>query len=204
MKYIPVLLLLTLSFASQADYIQFGSQDYPVNRPFCGDCNQSLRDQILIPSDSLGGAMEISSIAFLTETGSVASFSRFVIHMGITDMTELSETFENNWMTGTKTSVYDHTDVTFNSPGVNQWMVIDLDTPFWYNGEDNLVMEFSWPSGSDVVMIWAWITEGGSSLFAGWEEPTGDLMQECLVMRLEGTLSLTADTFGAIKATLGK
>lgn len=202
MRTLTAVLLLT--FISQADYMQFGSPVYPVNRPFCGDCNQSLRDQILVPSDSLGSAMVVNSIAFLIESGETVSFDQFVIHMGITELDELTDTFENNWMPGTRQKVYDHSNVTYNSPGSGEWMAIDLDTPFWYNGEDNLVMEFSWPQGTEVLMIWAWIPDGNNSLYAGWGEPTGNLIQECLMMRLEGTLSLSPGTFGGIKATLGR
>ncbi|HOP27014.1 MAG TPA: hypothetical protein PLM22_10325 [Candidatus Sabulitectum sp.] len=196
-------ILAVLAIAAAGEYIEVGSLDYPVNRPFCGDCNQSLRQQVLVPADSMGTAMDIDAVAFLVSEGETVSFDRFTIHMGITGQSSLSEGFESNWMPGTKTLVYDHEFVTYTSPGVGQWMEIALDTPFWYNGEDNLLVEFGWPGGTEVIMIWAWVAPDNYTCYAGWEEPQGNLLLESLVLRFSGALELYADTFAGIKSTLG-
>ena len=196
-------ILAALAAVSAGEYIEVGSLEYPVNRPFCGDCNQSLRQQVLVPADSLGTAIDIEAIGFMVSEGEAVSFDRFTIHMGITGQSSLSEGFESNWITGTKTLVYDHDFVTYTSPGPNQWMEIPLDTVFWYNGEDNLLIEFGWPGGTEVIMIWAWVAPENYTCYAGWEEPQGNLLLESLVLRLSGALELSPDTFAGIKSTLG-
>ena len=163
----------------------------------------SLRYQLVAYSDELGSAIEIESLSFQINSGSRVNLGTLEIYLGHTDLAELGEEFEANYIAGTKTLVYDHSPEQLNAGAPGEWLTIQLDQSFWYNGTDNLVIEIDWPSGDNAIYVWGWIDNVNRSLAGTYENATGNLSWESLLMRLNGTLSLEPVTFGAIKATLG-
>ena len=91
--------------------------------------------QQLYTSDELNGSHTIYSVSFYCQSQS--EFSRSVkIYMGHTETDEFTE--GNQWVPASQlTLVYDgQIEVT----SMIDWLLIPLDTPFEYNGTDNLVL----------------------------------------------------------------
>ena len=84
-------------------------------------------------------------------------------------------------------------------------MTIELEESFWYNGSDNLLIEFDWPGGENAIYVWGWVdNDVNRSLNGEYGNSTGEQSWESLLLRFNGTLSLEPATFGSIKATLGR
>jgi hypothetical protein len=154
-------------------------------------------------SEELGSAIEIESLSFQVFSGSKVHLGGLQIYLGLTNLTELGKNFEANYTSGTKTLVYNHGDMWLNAGSPGEWFTIDLDNSYWYNGTDNLIIEFGWPSGDEAIYVWGWTGDVNRSVYGLYGETTGSVSKESILMRLNGTLALEAATFGAIKATLG-
>lgn len=156
-------------------------------------------------SDSLDSAIEVNSISFLVASGDRVMLDHLDIFMGYSELDDLGMNFDDNYVPGSKTLVFEDDNLIIDSPGSGQWLTLDLDVPFWYSGQQNLVLEFRWPGGSQEIDIWGWYPTANHTVFApDWQASQGTPMMESLLFRLNGTLALEANTFGAIKATLGR
>ena len=135
-----------------------------------------------------------------TSTGSAsASFNNFEIYLGHAASDELGTTFEDNYITGTKVLVYENTSVTLTA-NPEEWVTLNLDTPFDYNGTDNLIMEILWSGGSGTFYTYKWQTGANRCLTAPNPAlPTGSLTTQMCQLRLELPLALENMTFAAIK-----
>ena len=91
----------------------------------------------------------LSSMAFYAASGS-GNFGNMSIFLAHTSATNLSTTFANNYSGNHPTEVFFSASLPLNStpPG---WKPIILDTPFAYNGTDNLLIEIRW-SGSATTL----------------------------------------------------
>ncbi len=154
-------------------------------------------------SEELGSAIEIESISLKVASGTKVHLDALQIYLGHTDRIELEEEFEGNYIGGTKTLVYDHSDLWLYAGAPGEWFTIQLDESFWYNGSDNLIIEFDWPGGENAIYVWGWISDVNRSLYGEYGNPVGTQTWESLLVRLNGSLSLEPTTFGAIKSTLG-
>jgi len=154
-------------------------------------------------SDELGSAIEIRSLSFQIFSGAKVHLDGLQIYLGLTEAAELGKEFDSNYISGTKTLVYDHNDLWLNAGSPGEWFTIDLDNSFWYNGSDNLIIEFRWPGGDESIYVWGWTDDVNRSVYGLYGDTTGTASHESILMRLNGTLALDASTFGAIKATLG-
>ncbi len=147
----------------------------------------------------IGSAILIESISFepVDPTSSVF-FNEFTIYLGPCSSDELGTDFEANYLPGIKTEVFNRTDWTLDaSPG---WFTIEFDTPYWYSGSGNLIIDFEWPDGEHEIYNFNWDTGSNRALYADYGEPTGTNMTDIPHMLLNGTLALDQNTFGAIKA----
>lgn len=90
--------------------------------------------------------------------------------------------------------------------GTDEWFVIDLDTPFAYNGQDNLILEVVWESGSGSVHNFFFDTPGTPMRLksAEPEAATGFLSSSRCQFMLLSTQQLETSTFGSIKVILGE
>lgn len=135
---------------------------------------------------------------------SAAAFPGFELHMGLCPDDYLGTDFLDNYIPGTRTLVYssDVLEVT-GSPG--SWYAIDLQTPFWYDGQENLLIELCWTGATGSFHTFAWNSPGvPRSLKAPTPDgATGFLSSMMSEIMLEGTAGLTPSTFARVKILAG-
>ena len=181
--------------------IDIGSDEIPKNVPFCGSCAPSLRYQTLYLEGEIGDAIEIQSISLMRtpQGGSYVTLDTLAIYMGYSSGAELGTNFDNNYSAGSVQLVFWEKDCTITAPDPNEWFQIDLETPFFYNGTGNLIIEYAWPSGRDAVYNYNWTGTVARGLAGSWGAATGYTEQDCPHILLTGTLSLQSETFAEIK-----
>lgn len=147
----------------------------------------------------INSAMTISDIAFRHATGTSVVFDQFTVYMGSAAGGSLGNNFDGNY-SGSKITVYDHANASFAPSG--EWITVPLDTPYFYNGTGNLIIEIAWPHGDLELYTDYWSTPGvNRTLTSSYGSPTGDAFDFCPNLLLSGTMSLAPMTFGAIKAS---
>jgi hypothetical protein len=201
-----LMILLAYALAISAADIEIGFDELPSNNPFCGDCAASMRYQTLYLEEELGQAITIESISLRRTPQSGASsvtLDTLAIYIGYSSVPSLGNNFDGNYQAGTRSLVFWEEDVTVSAPLPDEWFQIDLEDPFFYNGTGNLIIEYSWPSGSGAVYNWNWSDDIERSLTGEWEAVTGFTTQDCPHILLSGDLSLHGSTFGEVKAILG-
>jgi hypothetical protein len=161
--------------------------------------------QVVVLSSEIGDAMEIESISFnrFPSPDDRANFNDMVIHMGLCDSDELTAVFADNYVSGTKTEVMSASSYMTESVAVGEWYTFDLDTPYWYNGQDNLLIEVEWSSGSGSLYSWSWDTGSDRKIYGDYgstSAPSQNIGGNVPTMQLDGTLSLDQSTFGRIKS----
>ncbi|MCP4646685.1 MAG: hypothetical protein GY852_02975 [bacterium] len=116
----------------------------------------------------------------------------------------LGTNFQNNYIDGTRTLVKHSNNITV-AEGGDEWFMIDLDTPFFYDGEGSLVLEVAWNSGSGSVHNYFFDTPGSPMRLKSAEPyaETGFLSSLRCQFMLEGTQQLDGETFAAVKLILG-
>ncbi len=132
---------------------------------------------------------------------STGTYNNFKLYMGLASADVLSDTFADNYIEGTRTLVY-QTSSQVMSAGTDEWMTITLDTPYWYNGTDNLVFELEWQGGANMFYTYMWSTGTSRGLMNKTDitSPTGTLNTTMSELRFDGTMDLDTATFGGIKA----
>ena len=135
---------------------------------------------------------------------SVATFPGFELYVGLCDQDYLGTEFDDNFIPGSKTLVFSADPLAVSGePG--DWFTIDLDSPYWYNGQDNLLIELSWNGGTGSFHTYMWNSPGvPRSLKAPTPDgPTGFLSSTMSELMLDGVEGLPEATFGHIKVVLG-
>jgi hypothetical protein len=125
----------------------------------------------------------------------------FQIYLGLCASDQLGTAFDDNFVPGTKTLVYSRSAAAFYAAPW-EWIDIPLDAPYWYNGQDNLLMEINWSSGygsTDHFLTWHWDAGPNRTLYGDYGTSTGTLGNLVDFMMLTGTLGLEQSTFGGIK-----
>ena len=199
-----MVLLLPLAVAlAPAETITIGSPDMPSGDPFCGDCALSLHFQVLYLEEEISTPLLIEQLGWLRTPGGSgsASFTNFTIHMGYCSTDELGEGFFQNYDPGTRILVFERSDYTISGE-VDEWIVEDLDTPFWYDGTGNLIIEYEWETGGGSGYIYAWDPGTYRALTGGYGSSSGSLLTIAHYQQLIGSLGLEPTSFGAIKASL--
>jgi len=142
---------------------------------------------------------EIGMIRFLTGNDKV-HLQGFEIYMGHCASDELGIDFEQNYISGSKQLVYSMADGWIQANGVEEWFYLELDTPFLYNGTDNLLIDFIWTWGDEDIYVYAWESGSNRTLMGSASGATGNTETIVLHMSLEGSLELESSTFAQIKA----
>jgi len=160
---------------------------------------------VVVLASEIGDAIEINSFSWFRGVGgeSQGSYYDLKIYMGLCSSDQLGMTYDDNYISGSKTLVL--SSAFFTTPTVNpmDWFEITLDTPFWYNGVDNLIIEIEWSSapGDDALYTMHWDGGANRCLFGRYGSATALYPKiEVPYLRLNGTLSLSNSTFGRIKA----
>jgi hypothetical protein len=158
--------------------------------------------------EEIGDAMEISTIGCQRYSpGETVEgiFYDFSIYFALSDQGVVGPAFDENYIEGTRICVFSRDTLTIsNSP--NEWVDFNLDTPFWYSGTDNLIVEFLWSSAEtedSCMYSWHWNTGVIRSISGEYGSPTGTMSSLLIMLRFEGEMQLESSTFGCIKAMLG-
>jgi hypothetical protein len=154
----------------------------------------------------IGSAMNVETLGWQrTTTGdSAAVFTGVEIWMGLCDQDQLGWSFQDNYIPGTRTLVFEDPDFTASGDEMD-WFTIDLENPFWYEGDHNLLVEIVWTSGTGSFHTWKWNDPGVPRALKSPEAEgdTGFLSSEMSQLLIEGTTGLEEGTFGRIKILLG-
>jgi len=162
---------------------------------------------VIALDSEIGSAMTIETFALqrseFGEPTASGNLEHFQIYMGLSSEDQLGTFFDDNYIEDTRLLVYDSDPFTF-SAGYNEWIEFTLDTPFWYNGVDNLVIEIMWSWGEpgDHFLTWGWEADS-RALFGYYGAPEGELEEKVSFFEIDGALLLEPSTFGSIKAELG-
>jgi hypothetical protein len=158
---------------------------------------------VVVLDSEIGTAMDINTLAWKrTPIGDPsATLDEIEIYMGLCATDELGTTFEDNYIPGTKTLVFSSSPFTI-SADPEEWAEVTLDTPFWYNGSDNLIIEVTWPNGSGSFYVYKWSSGSDRSLESGYGGTTGTLSQDVSHLQLIGDVGLEPSTFAEVKASL--
>jgi hypothetical protein len=158
--------------------------------------------------EEIGEAMEITELGckrYSPGETDQATFFDFTIYMALTDSDMLTSTFEDNWIPGTRYQVFYRDSMTItNSP--DDWVYFTLDTPYWYNGQENLIIEFLWSDGTtDDSCMYSWHWDSGTirSITAEYSADTGTMSSLVIMFMLQGELELSSATFAEIKSLFG-
>ncbi len=164
---------------------------------------------MVVLQEDIETAIQINSISFVFAWSDVtpSHVIDFTIRMANVESDQLTNTFSENYAPGTLVEVY-YTDSLYLEGGVGTELTLELDTPFFYNGQDNLLVDISYPDGECWTRVYNW--EAGTArclryLFmpGGSGSSTGYLFEWVPYMVFEGTANLDQSTFGAIKLILG-
>ncbi len=163
-----------------------------------------MRYQGVVLESEIGGAMEIESIAWQrTPAGSdQGHFYDVEIYMGLCSSDQLGSTFADNWVPGTKTLVFSAAQLDL-AAAANEWEAVILSTPYWYDGQQNLLFEVTWQSASTSYSFytWQWETGGARTAYAtNLGSATGILSTKLSMLQFDGVLALDSVTFGSLKA----
>jgi len=165
---------------------------------------------VVVLQEDIETAFEISSIAFEIPASSGISYAKeFSLSMVSVENDFLVETFSENYMPGSLVEVYysDSLLLTQGSASAKE-LVLELDTPFFYNGVDNLLIDIYYPDGSCWCGNYGWQAGTARGVYNQFLPgtgggPTGYLSDWIPYMVLEGTQSLEQSTFAAVKVIIG-
>jgi len=148
--------------------------------------------------------MTISSVAWQRggSSGSpTGTYNNFQLYMGLASGDVLSDTFEANYVPGTRTLVYETPSQTMQADP-DAWMTLYLDTPFAYDGVSNLIVELQWVGGANMFYTYMWQTGANRGLMNKTDvtSPTGTLYTTMSELMFDDAQALRPSTFGAIKA----
>jgi len=162
-----------------------------------------MRYQVVVLAEEIGSAIRIDALSFQRSVGGepLGTFNDFKMYMGLSDGDQLSTNYMDNYIDGTRTQVLAADPYVNGAASPNQWFEVQLDTPYWYNGQDNLIIEVEWSSGAGSLYTWQWNGGTDRCLIGPYGASTGDYTDAIVPhLILDGTLSLESGTFGAIKA----
>jgi hypothetical protein len=160
---------------------------------------------VVVLDEEIGTPMTVQSISWKRAASGTtsATLDDFRIYMGYCSSDVLGTVFDDNYLPGTRTLVFqDDPFVLTGTP--EEWMEVVLDTPFHWDGSSNLLIDLEWSDGSGTVYVYNWNAGSGRCLSADYGSTSG------IVQDIVSHLQITGDetaveqrTFGGIKAQLG-
>ena len=143
----------------------------------------------------------ISSITFfpVPGTGEETIFYQLSIDLGYCTSAELESVYEGNYLSGTKTRVFERNSsftVSSHSP------TLYFDSPFVYNpAEGNLIIDMVWPDGEGEFYTYNFPTPGASAISGAYDIPEGYVLTDMSHLLIQGELSMEQSTFAGIKGS---
>ncbi|RKZ08294.1 hypothetical protein DRQ25_09450 [Candidatus Fermentibacteria bacterium] len=162
-----------------------------------------MRYQVVVLASEIGDAINIDSFSWKRSVGGdpQGTFFDMKIYMGLCSGDALGANFDDNYISGTRILVMSGSPYTSPTVGMNEWFEFVFDTPFWYNGQDNLLIEVEWSSGVGSLYSWVWPAGSDRSMYGLYGGATSLVrLSTAPNLRLNGTLSLSNSTFARIKA----
>lgn len=160
--------------------------------------------QVVVLASEINSAILIDRISFQRSVGGepMGTFNDFKVYMGVSGSDQLSLDYQANYIDGTRIQVLAGDPYVNGAASPNTWFDVVLDTPYWYNGQDNLIIEVEWSSGAGSLYTWQWNGGSDRSVIGEYGASTGAYTESLVPhLILNGTLSLESTTFGAIKAS---
>lgn len=165
-----------------------------------------MRYQVVVLESDINSAILIESISWIRAVGGEphAFFEDMAIYMGSTEIDELTLVYEDNYTPGTRTLVLDAPpSYAVEALNPNDWFTITLDTPYWYDGVNNLIIEIEWSSGLGSLYTWHWDSGSPRKVIGAYGASSGDYVDSTVPnIKLNGTLSLEDSTWSSIKSSL--
>jgi len=111
--------------------------------PFGSGSFGDVRHQTVYTAAEVGSAGRISALRFrfFSALGVAVSCPNTTVRLGHTSLSSLTATFANNVDRGSFHTALDNATVNIPAGGAGSWFTVTLNTPFEYNGQDNLVVE---------------------------------------------------------------
>ena len=167
-----------------------------------------MRYLVVVLDEEIGGNLHITDVGVQVHPAAdpSAEFNDVKIYMGYCASDQLVSTFEDNYVEGSRTQVFDSYTYVF-SGSAGEWCTIQLDTPFTYwFGQGNLLIEVTWSSPVDNQSFYTYGWDTGiiravAATAAGAPSvPTGSLSSAMSRLKLVGDyLDLESTTFAGIK-----
>ena len=169
-----------------------------------------MRYQVVVLDEEIGSDFEISSIAWQKHPAGDASaeFNTVMIYMGLCSEDQLGSIFDDNYISGTRTLVYESSTQVM-SGGVDEWVSILLDTDYQYDSsEGNLIIEVTWVSPVDNKSFYCRSWDAGAIRAVGYTQagaptqPSGSLSSSLPRLMITGSAggALESMTFGSVKS----
>jgi hypothetical protein len=205
MRFNIFVLVLLIVSSSTGSSVEIGDDSAGfIGWPFGCCFNYDLHHQVVLLSSEIGSSFEIEAISWKYSVRVPEVFcENFTIYLGYCNSDELGMSFDDNYIPGSKTLVYSSSQLSL-TPDQDNWSRVLLDTPFWYNGTDNLIVEVQWDNSSTYNSHFCGRWESGANRTL-WQQttPSNNLSTTVMHMLLEGSESLDHATFGRIKVELG-
>jgi len=169
-----------------------------------------MRYQVVVLDEEIGTDFNIESLAWQAHPSgdNSAEFESVIIYMGLCADDQLGSVFEDNYIPGTRTLVYDAaSQVVSGNP--DEWASISLDTDYGYDSSaGNLIIEVTWVSCLDLKSFYVRSWDTGTIRAVAYtgvgapSNPTGSLSSAMPRLKLTGTAqgALEVLTFGAVKS----
>jgi len=167
-----------------------------------------MRYLVVALDEEINGNIHITDVGVQVHPAAdpSAEFNDVKIYMGYCTSDELVSTFEDNYVEGSRTQVFDSSSHVFTGNS-GEWFTIQLDTPFdyWF-GQGNLLIEVTWSSPVDSASFYTYGWDTGAiravaATAAGAPTtPTGSLSSAMSRLKLVGLfVDLEPATFADIK-----
>lgn len=168
-----------------------------------------MRYQVVVLDEEIGSDFEVTEIGWQVHptADSSAEFAGMKIYLGLCAEESLGSTYDDNYVEGTRTLVYESSSEVMSGAS-GEWAKIILDTEYQYDStEGNLIIEITWDSCVDQKSFYVHSWDTGAIRAVGYTQagapssPTGSLSSAMPRLMLTGTSagSLTSMTFGGVK-----
>ena len=158
-------------------------------------------------SDMGNQPVEISAIGYMPSEYSDkgGSYHEFSMLLGYTDLSELTERFNENW-SSSPVEVFSDPELELLGVVGGEWLLFELLEPFQYDGSSNLLLDLSWNGPVDPVYrriyTMSWEDDVNSALVAISPDTaigyTTTMVPNLLFVT---TMDLEASTFAGIKTS---
>lgn len=148
--------------------------------------------------EEIAGDMTIVAISMKNFTSEQYAQGHVSIWMGQSELDELGTCFDDNYIPGSKTLVFDQ-DSVITGGAEDEWFTLYLDTPFEYQGQSNLIIELE-SLYCKTIYVWGWDTGINRNLYTYSSGSSGGALDTSLPhLQIHGSVELQQNTFAGVK-----